>query len=96
MNLHVQLLKKASNTNKEILTNVAWISEEYNSVDNLTITKTVGDDRDSEPDTKPSVNKDNMSDYKGNTSNKNELEIQIIFIKVNKMMMILKISFTTK
>ncbi len=27
--------KKASNTNKEILTNVAWISEEYNSVDNL-------------------------------------------------------------
>ena len=73
--------KKASNTNKEILTNVAWISEEYNSVDNLTITKTVGDDRDSEPDTKPSVNKDNMSDYKGNTSNKNELGDSNYFYK---------------
>ena len=73
--------KKASNTNKEILTNVAWISEEYNSVDNLTITKTVGDDRDSEPDTKPSVNKDNMSNYKGNTSNKNELGDSNYFYK---------------
>lgn len=73
--------KKASNTNKEILTNVAWISEEYNSVDNLTITKTVGDDRDSEPDTKPSVNKDNMTDYKGNTSNKNELGDSNYFYK---------------
>ena len=73
--------KKASDTNKEILTNVAWISEEYNSVDNLTITKTVGDDRDSEPDTKPSVNKDNMSNYKGNTSNKNELGDSNYFYK---------------
>ncbi len=73
--------KKASTTDKEVLTNVAWIAEEYNAVDNLTITKTKGDDRDSEPSTKPDVNKDNMSNYKGNTSNKNELGDSNYFYK---------------
>lgn len=52
-------------TNK-ILTNVAWISEEYNAEDDVTITNQKDADRDSEPLTTPSVNKDNMSDYKGN------------------------------
>ena len=76
-----EVTKKASTTDKEVLTNVAWIAEEYNAVDNLTITKTKGDDRDSEPETKPNVNKDNMSNYKGNTSNKNELGDSNYFYK---------------
>ena len=59
--------------NQIVLTNVAWIDEEYNSDDNVTITNQKGADRDSEPSTKPNVNKDNMSNYKGNTSNKDDL-----------------------
>lgn len=76
-----EVTKKASTTDKEVLTNVAWIAEEYNAVDNLTITKTKGDDRDSEPETKPNVKKDNISNYKGNTSNKNELGDSNYFYK---------------
>lgn len=59
---------QASYTSETILTNVAWISEEYDAVDRITITTEVGKDRDSEPGTTPSVNKDNMSNYKGSTS----------------------------
>ena len=66
--------------NTKVLTNVAWISEEYDAEDNLIITNQVGKDRDSEPSTKPSVNKDNMSDYKGN-GNKNELSDSNYFYK---------------
>ncbi|MEG1313687.1 MAG: hypothetical protein RSD40_05170, partial [Bacilli bacterium] len=54
----------------KILTNVAWISEEYNADKNITITNQTGADRDSEPATIPNVNKDNMSEYKGNNANK--------------------------
>ena len=60
------------NQESKILTNVAWISEEYNAVDNVTITDQVGADRDSEPSTTPNVNKDNMEDYTGN-GNKEDL-----------------------
>ncbi|MCI8411515.1 MAG: hypothetical protein HFJ40_03590, partial [Clostridia bacterium] len=56
----------------KILTNVAWISEEVNSEDNITITNQKGNDRDSEPATKPDVNKDNMENYTGN-NNKSDL-----------------------
>ena len=52
--------------NSTILTNVAWISEEYDAEDQVTITNQDGQDRDSEPSTIPNVNKDNMSDYTGN------------------------------
>ena len=52
--------------NSTILTNVAWISEEYDAEDQVIITNQDGLDRDSEPATVPSVNKDNMSDYTGN------------------------------
>ena len=52
--------------NSTILTNVAWISEEYDAEDQVTITNQDGQDRDSEPSTTPNVNKDNMSDYTGN------------------------------
>ena len=57
---------------KNILTNVAWINGAYNTTNNLEI-KNAGDDRDSEPSTRPNVNKDNMENYKGNKSNKDDL-----------------------
>ena len=63
---------KANTSNDTILTNVAWISEEYDAVDKITITNEKGKDRDSEPSTTPSVNKDNMSNYTGN-NNKSDL-----------------------
>ena len=64
----------------EILTNVAWISEEID-VNGTVITTEKGKDRDSEPGTKPNVNKDNMTDYKGNTSNKTDLTNTNYFYK---------------
>ncbi len=59
-------------SSSKILTNVAWISEEYDAEDDVTITSQKDADRDSEPSTMPSVNKDNMSDYEGN-GNKSDL-----------------------
>ena len=59
---------KADTKNSKILTNVAWISEEYDAVSKVTITSETGKDRDSEPATTPNVNKDNMSDYTGNNN----------------------------
>ena len=64
----------------KVLTNVAWIAEEE-TIDGNVITNEVGDDRDSEPDTKPNVNKDNMEDYKGNDSNKSDLTDTDYFYK---------------
>ncbi len=58
--------------NSKILTNVAWISEAFDAEDQVTITNQNGADRDSEPATKPSVDKDNMSNYAGN-GNKTDL-----------------------
>ena len=57
--------------NNQVLTNVAWISEEIDE-DGTTITTQVGKDRDSEPANKPDVNKDNMSSYIGK-DNKSDL-----------------------
>ena len=51
-----------------ILTNVAWIANAYDTEDNV-----VAVDRDSEPENAPDVNKDNMEDYKGHTDNKEDL-----------------------
>ncbi len=67
------VIATANTTNAITLTNVAWISEEYNAVNKTTITNQKGSDRDSEPSTVPGVNKDNMSDYKGNNNNKSDL-----------------------
>ena len=62
----------ASTTSEKVLTNVAWIAEEYDAVDDLPIINQDGKDRDSKPSTAPSVNKSNMSDYTGN-NNKSDL-----------------------
>ena len=53
---------------EQILTNVAWISEEYDAESNVTITNEENADRDSVPGTHPDVNKDNMEDYTGTVS----------------------------
>ena len=58
--------------NTKVLTNVAWISEEYDAESGETITNTPGKDIDSEPSTAPDVNKDNMDTYIGN-GNKEDL-----------------------
>ena len=60
------------NQNSKVLTNVAWIAEEFDAVDNITITNQEGADRDSTPSIAPDVNKDNMADYTGN-GNKEDL-----------------------
>ncbi len=56
-----------------ILTNVAWISEAYDAEDNKTITTEEKADTDSEPGTKPNVNKDDLvttdDGYVGNSNN---------------------------
>ena len=54
-------------TNSKILTNVAWIDEEVNA-NGLVITTQEGQDRDSTPKKAPEVNKDNMENYKGSTT----------------------------
>ncbi len=59
-------------TETKVLTNVAYIAEEYDAEDNVTITNQDGADRDSKPETTPGVNKDNMEDYTGN-GNKQDL-----------------------
>ena len=59
-------------TETKILTNIAYIAEEYNAEDNVTITNQDGADRDSTPETVPNFNKDNMEDYTGN-GNKQDL-----------------------
>ena len=72
---------KPDSKNQKVLTNVAWISEEYDAVDNITITNEVGKDRDSEPTTAPNVNKDNMEDYVGNNNNKKDLTDSTYYYK---------------
>ena len=56
----------------KILTNVAWISKAYDLDANKEITN-IGDDRDSRPQTYPTLDKDSMENYKGNSSNKTDL-----------------------
>ena len=57
----------------QVLTNVAWILEEYNADEKKTITSEKNEDRDSTPSEHPNVNKNNTSDYKGNKDNKSDL-----------------------
>ena len=63
----------ASTEADKILTNVAWIAEEYDAVDKVTITNQDKKDRDSKPSDAPNVNKGNMQNYIGNNSNKTNL-----------------------
>ena len=61
------VVARPDSQNRKILTNVAWISDAEDEYGNRI--KNEGDDRDSEPWINPDVNKDNMSDYIGNSEN---------------------------
>ena len=61
--------------NDKILTNVAWIADAKDSNGNSVI------DRDSSTTSSPNVNRDNMENYTGNSSNKNDLDDDNYFYK---------------
>ena len=67
--------------NQIILTNVAWISEAYDSEAQKEISEQGTTDRDSQPQTSPSVNKGNMTNYKGIETNKDDLTSSDYFYK---------------
>ena len=69
--IECEVIATPDETNTKILTNVAWISEEIDADGNV-ITNLKGLDIDSEPSTKPDVNKDNMESYAGD-NNKSDL-----------------------
>ena len=71
-----KVIEEADTKNQKILTNVAWINKAYDSDAGK-----IAVDRDSQPETKPSVNKGNMENYKGNTSNKSDLTDKDYFYK---------------
>ena len=77
--IECEVTATANTTNSKVLTNVAWIAEEIDSDGNV-ITNQEGLDRDSEPSTKPSVNKDNMENYTGN-GNKTDLSDDTYYYK---------------
>ena len=62
-----KVIQKADDKENKILTNVAWIAGFKDSNGDTVI------DRDSSIESSPNVNKDNMENYKGNTSNKDDL-----------------------
>ena len=63
----------ADSQNEIVLTNVAWIAAAYDSDAQKLVSAEGTKDRDSEPQTSPVVNKENMADYKGKESNKEDL-----------------------
>ena len=77
--IECEVTATANTTNSKVLTNVAWIAEEIDSDGNV-ITNQKGLDRDSEPSTKPSANKDNMENYTGN-GNKEDLSDSTYYYK---------------
>ncbi len=72
--IECEVMQKPDEKEPIILTNVAWISEEFNSQDEITITNTEGDDRDSEPGTAPDVDKDTTKDHRGDTPDTEPLD----------------------
>ena len=78
--IECEVIANASKEGNQVLTNVAWINEAYDSEDNKVVVAE-GDDRDSDSDTSPNVNKDNMQEYKGNDSNKEDLTDSTYYYK---------------
>ena len=78
--IECEVIATPDTKNKKILTNVAWISSEYDAETQTEIYNQQGLDRDSEPATHPDVDKDNMSNYKGN-GNKDNLEDSSYYYK---------------
>ena len=78
--IECEVTATANTTNSKVLTNVAWIAEQIDSDGNV-ITNQKGLDRDSEPSTKPSVNKDNMENYTGNGNKEDDLSNATYYYK---------------
>ncbi len=64
---------QTADTSGKSLTNIAWISKAYDQ-EVGEIVNQVGADIDSEPGTHPNIAQNNMPDYRGNTSNKTDLD----------------------
>ncbi|MBS5854801.1 MAG: Cys-Gln thioester bond-forming surface protein [Clostridium sp.] len=69
-----------SSNEEQILTNAAWILEEYDAELKITITDQENADRDSVPARHPDANKDNMENYIG-ANNKEELDDKDYYYK---------------
>ncbi len=69
-----------SSNEEQILTNVAWILEEYDAELKITITDQENADRDSVPARHPDANKDNMENYIS-ANNKEELDDKDYYYK---------------
>ena len=79
--IQIECTVTAVSSNKEqILTNVAWILEEYDAESQITITDQDNADRDSVPARHPDANKDNMENYIG-ANNKEELDDKDYYYK---------------
>ena len=79
--IQIECTVTAVSSNKEqILTNVAWILEEYDAESQITITDQENADRDSVPARHPDANKDNMENYIG-ANNKEELDDKDYYYK---------------
>ena len=79
--IQIECTVTAVSSNKEqILTNVAWILEEYDAESQITITDQENADRDSVPARHPDANKDNMENYIG-ANNKEELNDKDYYYK---------------
>ena len=76
LTIKCKVVEKADEKLKKVLTNVAWISGAYDSDSGK-----VAVDRDSQPETAPTVNKGNMENYKGNTENPEDLSNKDYYYK---------------
>ncbi len=65
--------QKPDPSDEKVLTNVAWISKEKNTTDNVEITSQPGEDRDSEPSDAPNPTQPQLPDYKGKSDNDEDL-----------------------
>jgi len=66
--IECEVMATADSKNKTVLTNIAWISEEYDAETDTPYSRSeIGYDRDSAPGAHPEYNKENMTNYHGST-----------------------------
>ena len=69
--IECEVMALPDSKNKTVLTNIAWISEEYDAETDTPYSRSeIGYDRDSAPGAHPEYNKGNMSNYHGHDDNK--------------------------
>ena len=66
--IECEVMATADSKNKTVLTNIAWISEEYDAETDTPYSRSeIGYDRDSAPGAHPEYNNENMTNYHGST-----------------------------